>query len=257
MQLPPITPTEAPTQARPFARSIHAPRTQANYVTFRLFHGEEPATLSLRDQVVVRIAERIIEQRWKPGQRISEQAVAEEFSVSKAPVSDALMLLEYAGLVVSEARRSAHVAPMSAADFREAQEYGEALTSVIYPRFVERHTAADRRIMLEYVEYLRELVDDDDRAFQFVEIADRFILYMGVHSGNRRVARAMWPLSLQLLRYFTTNIRSRSQRERVLQWFEDSLPYLDARDAKGLMAMAARSREETLAQVREALQENA
>ena len=69
MRLPPITP-EAPAASRPLARSIRAPRTPTSYVAFRLFYGDEPPTLSIKDQVAVAVAERIIEGRFAPGGRI-------------------------------------------------------------------------------------------------------------------------------------------------------------------------------------------
>ncbi len=255
MRLPPINATELPgPTVKPFARSIYSPRTRASYATYRLFYGEEPPTLSVKDQVAVRMAERIVEQRLKPGQRISEQSIAEEFNVSKAPVSEALMLLEYTGLVESAARRSAHVAPISPSDFDELQEYRGALTDVVFRRFVERHSPADRAVFRDYLEHLQELVSDEARAFEFIELADRSILYMAIQSGNRRIARAMCPLSLQLLRYYTAFVRTPTQRQRILDWWTLAIPLLEQRDHKRLMAHAHESRGALVSEIRDALQ---
>src|SRR5215467_2016382 len=84
MRLPPITP-DPPAPNRPFARTIHAPPAPTSYAAFRLFHGTEPPTLSIKDQVAVAVAERIIDGRLKPGERIPEQLISDEFHISKAP----------------------------------------------------------------------------------------------------------------------------------------------------------------------------
>src|SRR5882672_2599978 len=146
MRLPPITP-ELPAISRPFSRSLRTPRAPGSYAAFRLFHGEEPPTLSIKDQVAVTVAERIIEGRFAPGERIPEQLISDEFNVSKAPVSEALMLLEYAGLVESAARRSAYVPQMSVQDFADLVQFRAALASVSLPRYFDQHKPADREVM--------------------------------------------------------------------------------------------------------------
>jgi DNA-binding GntR family transcriptional regulator len=254
MQLPPITTTEPAASQRPFARSIYSPRTRASYAIYRLFNGEERPTLSVKDQVAVTIAERIVEQRLKPGQRISEQSIADEFKVSKAPVSEALMLLEYTGLVESAARRSAYVTRISAADYEELIEYRAALAGVFFPRFVERHSPADRKVLREYLEHMQELVSDDARTFEFAEVADRSILYVAMQSGNRRIARAMSPLSLQLLRYYAISVRTARQRKQRLEPWIEALKILETRDLKRFMALVtARTRLATAAKAAQPL----
>jgi len=252
MQLPPIT-MEDPAAGRPLARSIDLPRARAGYAAYRLFHGEEPATLSVKDQVAVTITERIVERRLQPGQKILEQSIADEFGISKAPVSEALMLLEYTGLVASAARKSAYVTPVSAAEFEELIEYRAALLGVVFPRFVERHTSADRKVLRDYLEHMQELAQDDARAFEFVEVADRSLLYVAMQSGNRHIARAMSPLSLQLLRYYAIGVRTPKQRRQLLGWWADAIRFSEARDVNRFMALAAQSRGAVIAEVLAAL----
>ena len=251
-QLPPIT-SEAPADARPFGRSLHSPRTRASYATFRLFHGEEPPTLSVKDQVAIALAERIVEQRLLPGQRISEQSIADEFNVSKAPVSEALMLLEYTGLVESAARRSSHVARIGEADYAELMECRGALAGVFFPRFLHAHSAADRKVLRDYLDHMAELVPDDNRAFEFAEVSDRSILYIAMQSGNRRIARAMSPLSLQLLRYYATSVKTARQRKHRFENWSEAMKLLEARDLGRFMTLVAQSRDAISADILAAL----
>ena len=59
-----------------------------------------PLTQSLPEQIAARLSERIVSGTYTPGQRVMEQAVAEEFEVSRGPVREALRLLEKEGLVM-------------------------------------------------------------------------------------------------------------------------------------------------------------
>jgi len=241
--LPPITAgTPDDPAARDFTRSLYTARTHAGFATYRLFHGGEPRALSVKDQVAVAVAERIVRRELAPGQKIPEQSIADEFSVSKAPVSEALMLLEFNGLVEAAARRSAHVAPMNEADFMELMEYRTALVGVAFARFLERHGPADREVLRQYLEHMKELAGDDARTFEFAELADRSILYMSVQSGNRRIARAMFPLSLQLLRYYPLGLATaRARRQVALAWGR-ALAMGERRDQAAFRDLAARTR---------------
>jgi DNA-binding GntR family transcriptional regulator len=235
MRLPPITP-ELPAVNRPFSRSIRAPRAPGSYAAFRLFYGEEPPTLSIKDQVAVAVAERIVEGRFAPGERIPEQLIADEFNVSKAPVSEALMLLEYAGLVESAARRSAYVPQMSVQDFEDLAQYRAALARVALLRFFDQHKPADREVMRGYMIGLDAIVDDEGRGFEFVELFDRSSLYTFVQAGNRRVTRAAFPLSLQTLRYFRLGGHGAKQRRVLLALWKRAAKALGGRDRKDYLA---------------------
>lgn len=231
MRLPPITP-EAPANSRPFARSIHARHAPSGFAAFRLFFGQEPRTLSIKEQVAVAVAERIVDGRFKAGERIAEQLIADEFNVSKAPVSEALMQLEHMGLVESAARRSAIVPPLSAQDFEELTEYRAALGRFFVARFVERHEVADRAVLDSHLAHMEAVGGEDARAFEFIETLDRSTLYMAQHAGNRRVARTAFALSLQILRYSRLSVTNVKQRRPVIAHWKQALKHLEARAKK-------------------------
>ena len=62
------------------------------------------------------IRQAIVEGRYRPGQRLIEQRIAEEFSLSRTPVREALRRLEAEGLVLSEPNRGAVVRDVSIDD---------------------------------------------------------------------------------------------------------------------------------------------
>jgi len=236
MRLPPITP-ELPAASRPFSRSIRSPRAPASYAAFRLFYGEEPPTLSIKDQVAVTVAERIIEGRFAAGERIPEQVLSDEFNVSKAPVSEALMLLEYVGLVESAARRSAYVPRLSPQDFDELTEYRSAIARISLGRFFDGYGPADHQVLRAYQAEMEAVAGDDARWFEFVETFDRGVLYTAVQGGNHHITRALFALSLQVLRYYRLGSLTLKQRRAVLALWKQATAALDARDKQKFVAI--------------------
>ena len=91
-----------------------------------------PAGLAspLRDVVTAEIRQAILAGRYRPGQRLIEDRLAEEFGVSRNPVREALRSLAAEGLVALTARRGATVASPSAADAREMIEVRATLEAL-------------------------------------------------------------------------------------------------------------------------------
>ena len=86
--------------------------------------------LSLPEQIAAQLAARITAGTYQPGQRIMEQALAAEFSVSRGPVRDALRLLEKDGLVTIIPRRGAQVTKLSIQEVREIFDIRVALNGL-------------------------------------------------------------------------------------------------------------------------------
>jgi DNA-binding GntR family transcriptional regulator len=250
VQLPPITPLTG-TTARPFARSIHAAPQGTGYAAFRLFNGDEPPALSVKDQVAVTVAERIVERRLAPGARVPEQQIADEFGISKAPVSEALLQLEHVGLVESSSRRSAFVTRVAIEDFNELMEYRAPLACVYLARFFDRHGSADRKFIRENLQAMEATVDDDALSFAFSERGDRSSVYMALQAGNQRIARTIAAHSLQLLRYYHIGEQTLKQRRHTLAVRRELVRALEARDRDAFLARCEQIQqlriEETLA----------
>jgi len=66
----------------------------------------------LRDEVEELILQRLLENRWEPGARLSLDGLARDLEVSPTPVREAMVSLERSGLVEYVALRGYVVAPM-------------------------------------------------------------------------------------------------------------------------------------------------
>ena len=75
---------------------------------------------SLHDELVGRLREMIIEGHLAPGEKLSEQALGDQFHVSRTPLREALKVLATEGLIDIKPNRGASVAPLTVADLDEA-----------------------------------------------------------------------------------------------------------------------------------------
>ena len=91
-------------------------------VAFRLFADQDVPTLTVPEQIAARVGERILSGLWRPGERIGEQELADEFQVSRGPIREALRILEREGLVTLLARRGAVVTRLQARELHELLE---------------------------------------------------------------------------------------------------------------------------------------
>lgn len=122
-----------------------------------------PSNLSLREYAYQAIRSGIILQRWRPGDLLSEQQIAEELQVSRTPVREALQALAREGFVETLPARGTVVAGSSPDDLREVYELREALESEVTRLAAARATAED-------VAELHEILA---RASKHLQVPDR------------------------------------------------------------------------------------
>jgi len=140
---------------------------------------------ALGDQVAAALREQIVRRHLRPGTHLVEDALAEEFDVSRGPVRDALKQLESQGLVESR-RRGYFVVGLSERDITDLYELRESIELVAVGRAVEHVTAeqlaAGREIVREMVACADRSAPDD---FAAADMRFHALLYrMG---GNRRL----------------------------------------------------------------------
>lgn len=94
------------------------------------------------------VRDRIISGELRPGARLSVPALAEEFSVSRSPVRDAVIRLVQDGLASETMNRGAVVARIGGAELVSLYEAREALEWAAARLAAQRYTPALRRTLL-------------------------------------------------------------------------------------------------------------
>lgn len=92
----------------------------------------------LVDHVTQRLREAILTGSLAPGERLVEEQLAAQLDVSRAPVREALRMLEYDGLVTAVGRRGRFVAVLSARDAWEVYTLRENLEAMAFELVVAK-----------------------------------------------------------------------------------------------------------------------
>lgn len=129
------------------------------------------------DITPTRIAERVVEailaQKLAPGERLGEQALAENFGVSRTMVREALMQLQARGFVEVQARRGWYVEQPSAEEARDA---------FAARRIVEAGILAEAgRPLAQVIRTLRNHIADEQHAIDGADAATRAFLLADFH----------------------------------------------------------------------------
>ena len=158
---------------------------------------------SLRwDSLVFRIAHdlgsRIVTGALPPGASISSVDVARRFHTSRAPVRDALLVLEREGLVTTSVGRASRVTHIALRDLREIYEIRADLYGLVAMRVVRYAAATEIAALRRINDMLVRLAAADDLEGYFwanLEFRD-----VEAHAaGNERLRQLLDALGLQTL----------------------------------------------------------
>jgi DNA-binding GntR family transcriptional regulator len=89
-----------------------------------------PVSQPSEETTYTQIRRWIVEGRFRPGERLIEQRIAEELDLSRTPVREALRMLQSEGLVQFEANRGATVRSLTIADIADLYELRARLESM-------------------------------------------------------------------------------------------------------------------------------
>jgi len=98
---------------------------------------------SLRVQVAERLRTAIVTGKLRPGDPLTETALAEQLNVSRAPIREAIQDLENDGLVETVAYRGKRVKPLTVREVSEIREMRQQFEVMAVRRIVERGTAVE------------------------------------------------------------------------------------------------------------------
>ncbi|HMO08429.1 MAG TPA: GntR family transcriptional regulator [Paracoccaceae bacterium] len=94
--------------------------------------------MPLRVQIADRIRRAIVTGRLRPGAALVETALAEQMNVSRAPIREAIQILEADGLVETEAYKGKRVKPLTVREVAETYEMRQVYEVMAVRRIVER-----------------------------------------------------------------------------------------------------------------------
>lgn len=142
----------------------------------------------LRDKAYALIKQRILDRQFQPGERIREDLVAGEISMSRTPVREAINQLATEGFIVSVPRKGLFCASVSDEEFIDFLGIREALETLAVRCCVQRISDAE-------VDRLDILLDDYETALEGGDLRKASGLDTAFHktiaeySRNRKLIR--------------------------------------------------------------------
>lgn len=171
---------------------------------------------TLPAQIAVRIGHAIIENEFKPGQKLREVDLAAAFGVSRASVREALRMVEREGLVTILPQRGAQVTDLSADEVQDIFEIRAHLMGLACERLVAA-LPADRKPELERLYKSLEQALDDAEAYARASLAiSEFCVR---NAGSRRLADLVLSFGRQTARYTRLSLSTPDRRaQSVRNW---------------------------------------
>lgn len=201
--------------------------------------------LPLHDQVLTALRTAIINGDYLPGQRLTEDRLAEDFGVSRNPVREALRVAQSEGFVVSLPRKGAVVAspsPTTVTDIFAVRERLEPLAARLAAERADVGGVADLRDMLDQA---REATDAGDLS-RVAELNSALHLRILHLSGNPWLTAIATSLYLHVQWVFRVGAAARaphSWKEHIalVDAIESGDPDLAERCAASHVAAASRA----------------
>jgi DNA-binding GntR family transcriptional regulator len=116
---------------------------------------------SIVDRACQNIQEWIVTGRFKPGEQIKEESVAQRLEISRPPVREALKMLEATGLVVRKPRRGVFVPLLTKKDVWEIYILKAALYELVTELALDVITDRQVRELETLVAGMERIVSDD------------------------------------------------------------------------------------------------
>jgi DNA-binding GntR family transcriptional regulator len=155
---------------------------------------------NLIEQVHLRLVDAIADGTLAPGEKLTQEELAEQLSVSRQPVSHALQLLKREGLVVEQGKRGLAVAPVEPDRISDLYQVRAALDGLA-SRLAAERVAAGRATRRE-IEALRSRfgagrdLGEDASTHNWIEADVAFHASIYALSGNPAIAETVagqWP----------------------------------------------------------------
>lgn len=155
-------------------------------------------TRTLAEQVAAHLRDEVLSGRLTAGARLSQEALAEQFHVSRVPIRDALRQLQAEGLVISQPRVGMSVADLSTADLEELYDMRLALEPVVARLATPRLRAADLTTMRRYLDVMSS---SGELSAEWFSAHAEFHRALNSRSNRERMCRLVDSLRAQTERY--------------------------------------------------------
>ncbi|WP_454851448.1 GntR family transcriptional regulator [Promicromonospora soli] len=163
------------------------------------------------DQVRQAIRADIINGRYQPGQRVTEETLAEQYGVSRVPVREALRALVAEGFLVSRPYVGTFVAELTEAEAEDLLTIRALLEPLCAVRAAENRTP-------EQLGRLKELLRLGDESIaggrleELTRLNSRFHEVLAEASGSTLLSSLLWQMSQKIAWVYSAELPRRADK---------------------------------------------
>ena len=185
----------------------------------------------LREQVLDRLRQAIVEQKLPPGHRLIERELVEQIGVSRTTVREVLRELAAEGLVKTIPQKGAVVAVPSAQEAAELYEVRAALEALAARRFVAHATPADLAQLREAFAEIERVTHDGGDIRAMLAAKDRFYDVLLRGCGNGAVHEILAGLKARVALLRTASLSQPGRAAKSVDEIRAIVDAVEARDA--------------------------
>ncbi|MCD8036469.1 MAG: GntR family transcriptional regulator [Clostridiales bacterium] len=193
--------------------------------------------LPLRDVVFNAIKDGILSGRFKPGERLLENQLAEELGVSRTPIREALRMLEIENLVDLIPRKGAQVRAMSEKDIKDILEIRKALEELAAGLAAENITKQEINELKKANNDFVTNFDNGDRE-AVLEADTHFHDIIFNATKNDKLVQMISNISIQIYKYRITYLKLLSDVSVPNQHHLELIKAFERRDAARARAVS-------------------
>ncbi|WP_188580377.1 GntR family transcriptional regulator [Azorhizobium oxalatiphilum] len=197
-----------------------------------------PPPVSLAEQAVERLREKIVFLELPPGAPLSERRLVEELGGSRTPVREALKLLAAEGLVLLRHNRAAIVAPLAAEELQHLFEVEVALESFAAELAASRMSEADIARLARFQTEMEARHAAGDR-IGYIRLNQKIHAFIVAGAGNPALSEAHARLIGRLQRARNVGLSSLGRVEESILEHRQILDALRARNAETVRTLMA------------------
>jgi DNA-binding GntR family transcriptional regulator len=175
-----------------------------------LLRGEGAhASPPIAEQIAARLAGLIALDQLRPGQRLLENDIGDVLRVSRAPVREAIRILERDHLVQLSARRGATVTAPDARELQDIFELRAALFTILLEQLMRDRPADLEKVFAGFIPKLEKASGETTDAYA----VQSFLLNLAITDlgDNRLVIDNLKQISLRTLRYVRMGLASSAE----------------------------------------------
>lgn len=204
-------------------------------------NGPDGRTPPLVARIAKELVRDILTGNFMPGDRIREQALADRFSASRAPVREAIRLLEIDGLVVTEPWRGARVVSLTTDEVDDLFELLSALFGLVAKLATRHGSESQIESFAAAVERMAEGLEEEAPTFDRVMRAFDAAHVLRQMAGPSRASEMLFRTSrLAFLNHRIVQEADHAWQSYAIAMWRSLVAVVAARDDEGAESIARR-----------------